>query len=119
MKLLGVITVFVLVCSGCTVSHRSEVIDTINLAAMPQAPMTLKVMAVPENLWRGVRIWRRGGNRGFGAAWFSIETAPPSGAVDFARSIAMINYSKKIKSIKYDEFGGSWTTNSNNSLYLM
>ena len=25
---------------------------------------------------------------------------------DFARAIAMINYSKKLKSIKYDEFGG-------------
>ena len=39
--------------------------------------------------------------------WLSIETGPPpSGAQDFARAIAMINYSKKLKSIKYDEFGG-------------
>ena len=31
MKLLGLITVFALVCAGCTVSHRSEVIDTDKL----------------------------------------------------------------------------------------
>ena len=31
MKLLGVVTVIALVCSGCTVSHRSEVIDTDKL----------------------------------------------------------------------------------------
>ena len=44
---------------------------------------------------------------GFGGGWLCIETGPPpSGAYDFARSIAMINYSKKLKSIKYDEFGG-------------
>ena len=40
-------------------------------------------------------------------AWICVETGPPpSGAYDFARAIAMINYSKKLKSIKYDEFGG-------------
>ena len=31
MKLLGVVTVIALVCAGCTVSHRSEVIDTDKL----------------------------------------------------------------------------------------
>ena len=36
----------------------------------------------------------------------TIKTGPPnSGAYQFARSIAMINYSKKLKSIKYDETG--------------
>ena len=44
---------------------------------------------------------------GFGAGWICVETGPPpSGALDFARAIAMVNYSKKLKSIKYDEFGG-------------
>ena len=32
MKLLGLVTVFALVCAGCTVSHRSEVIDTDKLS---------------------------------------------------------------------------------------
>ena len=70
--------------------------------------MTLKVTAPLEELTVGGSGYGAGAaSAGFGAGWICVETGPPpSGAYDFARAIAMINYSKKLKSIKYDEFGG-------------
>ena len=108
MKLLGVVTVIALVCSGCTVSHRSEVIDTDKLGGYASGTYDAKSHGPSGKMtdW-GVRIRRGAANAGFGMVWGSVETGPPpSGAQDFARAIAMINYSKKLKSIKYDEFGG-------------
>src|SRR5208337_2435999 len=44
---------------------------------------------------------------GFGFGFPAIHTAPPQiTAYSFARAIAMINYSNRLKSIKYDEAGG-------------
>ena len=44
---------------------------------------------------------------GGGMLGLTVRPAPAQGdPVPFARSIAMINYSKKLKSIKYDESGG-------------
>jgi len=44
---------------------------------------------------------------GGGMLGLRVYPAPTQGnPIPFARSIAMINYSKKLKSIKYDEFGG-------------
>jgi hypothetical protein len=44
---------------------------------------------------------------GGGMLGLRVYPAPTQGdPLPFARSIAMINYSKKLKSIKYDEFGG-------------
>lgn len=108
MKLLGLITVFALVCAGCTVSHRSEVIDTDKLSGYASGTYDSKSQG-PSGKWTvgGSAAGAGAASFGFGAGWMSIETGPPpSGAYDFARAIAMINYSKKLKSIKYDEFGG-------------
>jgi hypothetical protein len=107
MKLLGVVTVIALVCSGCTMSHRSEVIDTDKLGGYASGTYDSKSEG-PSGRWMlGGSGFGAGGNAGCGMVWTSIETGPPpSGALDFARAIAMVNYSKKLKSIKYDEFGG-------------
>ena len=108
MKLLGLITVFALVCAGCTVSHRSEVIDTDKLGGFASGTYDSKSNGPTGKVALGGSGFGAGGaGAGFGAGWMCIETGPPpSGAYEFARSIAMINYSKKLKSIKYDEFGG-------------
>ncbi len=48
-----------------------------------------------------------GGGAGFGFGGMSVSSGPPpSEAYAFARSVATINYSTRLKSIKYDEAGG-------------
>jgi len=108
MKLLGVVTVIALVCSGCTVSHRSEVIDTDKLGGYASGAYNAKSHGPSGKVAVGGSGYGAGGaGAGFGMAWICAETGPPkSGAYDFARAIAMINYSKKLKSVKYDEVGG-------------
>jgi hypothetical protein len=107
MRFLGVVTVIALVCSGCTVSHRSEVIDTDKLGGYASGTYDSKSQGPSGKFAIGGSGYGAGVNTGFGMAWACVETGPPpSGAVDFARAIAMVNYSKKLKSIKYDEFGG-------------
>jgi len=107
MKLLGVVTVIALVSAGCTVSHRSEVIDTDKLGGYASGTYSDKSHGPVGKAAFGGSGYGAGVSTGFGMAWASVETGPPpSGAQDFARAIAMINYSKKLKSIKYDEFGG-------------
>jgi hypothetical protein len=108
MKLLGVVTVIALVCSGCTISHRSEVIDTDKLGGYASGTYNDRSQGPSGKVALGGSGYGAGGvGAGFGIAWICAETGPPkSGAYDFARAIAMINYSKKLKSIKYDEVGG-------------
>ena len=108
MKLLGVVTVIALVFSGCTVSHRSEVIDTDKLGGYASGTYDSRSHGPSGKFTVGGSGFGAGSAvTGFGAGWACIETGPPpSGALDFARAIAMVNYSKKLKSIKYDEFGG-------------
>ena len=108
MKLLGIITVIALVCSGCTVSHRTEMIDTDKLGGYASGTYNDRSQGPTGRMFFGGSGFGAGGAAtGFGAAWMGVETGPPpSGAYDFARAIAMINYSKKLKSIKYDEIGG-------------
>ena len=108
MRLLGAVIVIALVCSGCTISHRSEVIDTDKLGGNASGTYDAKSHGPSGKVAFGGSGYGAGGaGAGFGMAWMCVETGPPkSGANDFARAIAMINYSKKLKSIKYDEFGG-------------
>jgi len=113
MRFLGAVIVIALVCSGCTISHRSEVIDTDKLGGYASGTYNSSSEGPSGRVAMGGSGYGAGGmgapgiGTGFGVAWLSAETGPPkSGANDFARAIAMINYSKKLKSIKYDEFGG-------------
>ena len=62
MKLLGLVTVIALVCSGCTVSHRSEVIDTDKLGGYASGTYDAKKSRPHGKIdCGGVRLWRRCG----------------------------------------------------------
>lgn len=103
MKILGLILVAVLLFSGCASVHRSEVIDTDKMEGY--ASGTYRDTTSGPN--GSFTIAGGGGSvGGVGAGAMSVTSVvPPSGSYQFARAIAMINYSKKLKSIKYDETG--------------
>lgn len=109
MRFLGVVIVIALVFSGCASFQRSEVIDTDKLGGYASGTYSNNSSG-PTGTLRLVGSgagWGTGGAGGLGVAGIGVHTGPPpSGAYDFARAIAMINYSKKLKSIKYDESGG-------------
>ena len=108
VKILGVVIVVALVCSGCATFHRSEVIDTDKLGGYASGTYSDNSRGRSGKIAVGGSGFGAGAaSAGMGAGWICGETGPPkSGAYDFARAIAMINYSKKLKSIKYDEYGG-------------
>ena len=94
--------------SGCATYQRSEVIDTDKLGGYTSGEYRDTSSGPSGRMVLGGSGFGAGGSgTGFGVAWIGVESGPPkSGAYDFARAIAMINYSKKLKSIKYDEYGG-------------
>jgi hypothetical protein len=106
--IIGLILVIFFAFSGCAQFQRSSVIDTDQLAGY--ASGTYKEDCSGTNgsfaiAGTGAGWGASGG--GFGGGVIAVKTAPPkSGAYDFARAIAMINYSKKLKRITYDEYGG-------------
>jgi hypothetical protein len=108
MKIMAVIVVAALALPGCARFHRSEVIDTDKLGGYASGTYNDRSSGPSGKVALGGSGYGAGGaGVGFGAAWICGETGPPkSGSYDFARAIAMINYSKKLKSIKYDECGG-------------
>lgn len=108
MKIVGLMVVAALLLAGCATFQRSEVIETDKLDGYASGnyrdnsngPVGEFAAAGGGGGWGG------GGPGGVGSAGMAVRTGPPtSGAYQFARSIAMINYSKKLKSIKYDETG--------------
>lgn len=92
---------------GCATFQRSEVIETDKLegyAAGTYRDNSSGPVGKVGLAGSGAG-WGAGG--GAGAVGFNVKTGPPpSGALDFARAIAMINYSKKLTSVKYDQYGG-------------
>ena len=95
--------------SGCASFSRTEMIDTDKLQGF--ATGTYKEdsggKATKFSLGGGGGSWGSAGSGGLGAAWVTFQTGPPtSGSKDFAKALAIINYSKSLKSIKYDEAGG-------------
>ena len=109
MKILGLILVVVVALSGCAANfQRSEVIDTDKFEGY--ASGTYRDSSSGPNsivsLAGGGGGWGAAGAGGAGAVGMVIKTGPPdSGAYKFARAIATINYSKRLKSITYDETG--------------
>ena len=94
--------------SGCATFQRAEVIETDKFGGFASGEYrdNSNGRTVTVALAGSGAGWATAGG-GFGAFAFSVKTGPPpSGAYQFAKSIAMINYSKKLKSIKYDEMGG-------------
>ena len=109
MKIMAVIVVAALVLPACARFHRSEAINTDNSGAYASGTYSDRSSGQSGKVTLGGSGagWGIAGGGGFGAGWVCGETGPPrSGAYDFARAVAMINYSKKLKSIKYDECGG-------------
>jgi hypothetical protein len=108
MRIMAVIVVAALVFPACARFHRNEAISTDNTGAYAAGTYSDRSSGHSGKVAIGGSGYGAGGpGVGFGAGWICGETGPPpSGANDFARAIAMINYSKKLKSIKYDEFGG-------------
>ena len=108
MKSLGLILVLVVAFSGCATFQRSEVIDTDKLEGY--ASGTYRDNSSGPNgvveLAGGGGGWSGAGAGGAGGGEMLIKTGPPdSGAYKFARAIATINYSKRLKAITYDETG--------------
>ena len=108
MKIMAVIVVAALVLPGCARFQRSEAIDTDKLGGYASGTYSDRSSGHTGKVTLGGSGYGAGAaSAGFGAGWICGETGPPpSGAYDFARAVAMINYSKKLKSIKYDECGG-------------
>jgi len=106
---LGLAVALALAFSGCATFQRAEVIETDKFEGFASGEYrdnssgrtgTVALAGTGAG-------WAMGGPGGLGALAFSVKTGPPpSGAHQFAKSIAMINYSKRLKSIKYDEMGG-------------
>lgn len=109
MRIFGFLLIIVLaaVLLGCATYQRSQMIDTDKLEGY--ASGTFKEDSAGPN----VSLDMAGSGAGWGAggaagmAGISVRTGPPaSGALEFARAISMINYSKKLTSVKYDQYGG-------------
>jgi len=106
MKSLGLILMVVVAFSGCATFQRSEVIDTDKLEGYASGTYR-DSSSGPTGV---VKLAGGGGAAsgavGAGALGMVIKTGPPdSGAYKFARAIATINYSKRLKAITYDETG--------------
>jgi hypothetical protein len=111
MKILGLILVTGLLASGCANFKHSEVVDTDQ-----QGYATGRYASHSEGRTGSVMFGASGAGSaagisnygfGFGALALSVETGPPPVTpYYFAKSIAMINYSRNLKSIKYDQLGG-------------
>jgi hypothetical protein len=106
MKKLCLLAVVGLFFLGCATFQHSEFIDADHLGATgkyhheTQGPVGTFFLA-------GVGAGVSGSAGGGGAGAISVTTgftAPDPR--NFARSVSMINYSKKLKSVKYDEISG-------------
>jgi len=109
MKILGLILTMILLFSGCATYQHSEYIDTDQLEGYASGKYT-NSSSGPSGSFTiagGGGGFGASGNAGFGAGAISVNSGPPAVTpYNFARSVAMINYSKKLKSVKYDETGG-------------
>jgi hypothetical protein len=107
MKIVGLMVVAALLLAGCASFQRAEVIETDKLDGYASGNYR------DNSSGRTGEFGLAGGGAGGGASaagggalGMVIKTGPPnSGAYQFARAVAMINYSKKIKAIRYDETG--------------
>jgi hypothetical protein len=108
MKTLVLLLVVILALSGCASVNRSQSIDTDQLEGFAAGRFQENVTGPSGSFTIGGGGGGWGGSGGgMGAGAMSITSdIPRSGAYDFARAVAMINYSKKLKTIKYDEAYG-------------
>jgi hypothetical protein len=103
MKIVGLMVVAAFLLAGCASFHRTEVIETDKLDGYASGNYRDNSGGPTGEFGLA---GGGGATGGAGALGMVIKTGPPnSGAYQFARAVAMINYSKKLKSIKYDETG--------------
>jgi hypothetical protein len=108
MKTLGLILVILLALSGCATFNHSESIDTDQSGGFASGKYQYSGTGPNGSvlIGGGGAGWGGAGG-GVGAGVISVTTGPSNvSGLNFARSIAMINYSKRLKSITYDEAGG-------------
>ncbi len=105
---MGLLVMLVLLFAGCATYQHSEYIDTDQLDGYASGKYTNNSSG-PSGTFviGGGGGAGSGGNAGFGVGALSVTSGPPPVTpYNFARAVAMINYSKKLKSVKYDETGG-------------
>lgn len=127
MKKLILIAIGLALCSGCVTVDNATVIDTTpigdasgqyrdvrhgevgNFGIFGTGAGAGAADSVGLALTAASLVGNSGSSSGGGGGMLGLRVYPAPSQGDpmpFARSIAMINYSKKLKSIKYDEFGG-------------
>jgi len=108
MKTLGLILMMGLLMAGCATFNHSEYIDADQPGCATGKYVNNSSGPNGSFIFAGAGAgWGGGAAGGFGAGALAVTTGPPNiNACNFARSMAMINYSKRLKSVKYDEFGG-------------
>ncbi len=109
MKKLGYLVLVLSMILGCsslgTIQH-SESIDTDSQGAVGQYRDVRSGNFHDVFVGFGASGWGGAGAGGLGGLVVGIQAPPTQGnSMDFARSVAMINYSKKLKSVRYDEGG--------------
>jgi hypothetical protein len=127
MKKLILIAMGLALCSGCVTVDHASVIDTTQIGDASGQYRDVRhgkvgnfgifgtgagaggADAAGLSLTAAALAGSSGSSSSGGGGMLGLRVypAPTEGnPMPFARSIAMINYSKKLKSIKYDEFGG-------------
>ncbi len=113
MKVCG-IALFILLCAGCAATSQVDHSVYIDTDAQGFAVGQYRDVRSGNFCRTGVLLsgggggWGNmgGGGLGIGGLAFTIDPPPSeSNPLNFARAIAMINYSRKLKSLKYDETG--------------
>ncbi len=109
MKILVVVLATGLLFCGCATYNHSEYIDTDQLGGYASGKYTNNSGGLSGSFalaGSGGSVSGSGG-AGFGVGALVVNSGPPNvSPYNFARAVAMINYSKQLKSIKYDEVGG-------------
>ena len=104
MKKVSLLLMILLLLAGCASFQNSAVIST------DAAGLATGQYNYNSSGRNGTFAIAGGGGvsgSGFGIGGMAFKTGPPpSEAYSFARSVATINYSTRLKSIKYDEAGG-------------
>lgn len=123
VKKLILIAMGLALCSGCVTVDHATVIDTTQIGDASGQYRDVRQGKVAdfgifgtgagvggsETLALNALAASAGSSSSGGGGMLGLRVYPgptQGNPMPFARSIAMINYSKKLKSIKYDEYGG-------------
>jgi hypothetical protein len=108
MRVMGLVLIALIALGGCASYQHSETIDTdaSNGYAVGRYNLSSGGASGSFGIAGAGGGWSGSGG-GAGAGVMSIDSRPPQiNSYSFARSVATINYSKRLRNIKYDETGG-------------